>query len=352
MQQENMSTVVIIDDNRLKRQFLADILKNDFSVHVFPSEKEALPALPGLKPQCILLDMERPGEDCFQTIRNIRKNPVLAGVPLVFITSIADNEAERLVLENGGADYLGNRFSPGIIRTRVKNLAELYGYRCDLERQVEKKTQSVLQLQDAIILVLSDLVECRDEKTSGHAQRTRDYVARLIDQLLADGIYTEDLTPEFIRDIIRAAPLHDIGKIGIRDLVLNKPSKLTPEEFEEIKRHTIVGGSAIEHAMKGVHDNSFLRVLRNMAFTHHERWDGTGYPLGLCGASIPLCGRIMAIPDVYDALVSERPYKTPLRHEDAVELIREGVGKHFDPLVGRAFLACEQDFEKISQSLA
>ncbi|MBO6171126.1 MAG: HD domain-containing protein, partial [Desulfovibrio sp.] len=148
---------------------------------------------------------------------------------------------------------------------------------------------------------------------------------------------------------VRAAPLHDIGKVGIQDAVLNKPGRLTADEFNDMKRHTILGASAIAHAMKTLHENAFLCVLRDVVFSHHERWDGTGYPLGLSGQSIPLSGRIMAIPDVYDALVSKRPYKEPFSHEKAVRIIREGIGTHFDPLVGEAFLRCEQDFARIAQ---
>ena len=150
--------------------------------------------------------------------------------------------------------------------------------------------------------------------------------------------------------MIRASPLHDIGKIGVRDAILNKPGRLSKEEFEEIKRHTIFGASAISRAMQTVHDGSFLQVLRDMTFSHHERWDGTGYPLGLDGERIPLVGRIMAIADVYDALISRRPYKDPMSHEQAVGIIREGIGSHFDPVVGAAFLACEADFHSIAQT--
>ena len=236
-----------------------------------------------------------------------------------------------------------------MIRARVMHHAELYGYRRHLEERVSENTQTIFELQDAIMMALSELVECRDSNTAGHAQRTRDYVARLLHQLKADGNYVDVLTDGYVRDMVRAAPLHDIGKVGVRDAVLNKPGRLTEEEFEEMKRHTVFGAMSINKAMKAVQDSSFLLVLRDISLSHHERWDGKGYPLGLSGERIPLSGRIMAMADVYDALVSQRPYKTPISHERAVEIIAEGVGTHFDPLVGAAFLACSDDFQEISK---
>ncbi|MBO4313050.1 MAG: response regulator [Desulfovibrio sp.] len=343
--------IVVIDDSHLKQLFLTEVLKNDFTVFAFSSEHDALPRLDEIRPKCFLVDMERPGEDGFETIRHIKEMPVVAKVPIILITSTNDPETESRVLASGGVDFVGNRFSPEIIRNRVKIHVELYGYRCELEERVREETHKVIELQDAIMLVLSDLVECRDSMTSGHAIRTRDYADCLIRQLLADGRYAEELPPGVVRDIVRAAPLHDIGKVGIPDAILNKPGRLTDNEFNEMKRHTIFGASAILHAMKTLQDNTFLLVLRDMAFSHHEHWDGSGYPLGLAGDRIPLCGRIMAIPDVYDALISERPYKGSIPHEKAVEIIRQGIGTHFDPVIGEAFIACEKDFRKISERL-
>lgn len=341
--------VVIIDDSRLKRQFLSTILQDHFTVHAFSSSREALPRLADIMPQCILLDMERPGEDGFEDMRCIKGNPAIADIPVIFITTFIDHDFERRALESGAVDFLGNNFSREVIRARVMHHAELYMYRCHLEERVRENTQTIFELQDAIMMALSDLVECRDTNTAGHSQRTRAYVERLVQQLLADGSYMKELTKGFVRDIIRAAPLHDIGKVGIRDAVLNKPGRLTPEEYMEIKQHTIFGASSINRAMKAVHDAPFLGILRDLSLSHHERWDGLGYPLGLAGTNIPLCGRIVAVADVYDALVSWRPYKEPVSHEEAVEIIRQGVGTQFDPLVGAAFLACADDFQEISR---
>ncbi len=342
--------VVVIDDSKLKQAFLKNILAQDYTVFTFSSVKEALPHLESIAPSCFLMDMERPGEDPVSSIQSIRSIPSISEVPIVMITSINDVESEELLLQCGCDDYVGNRFAPKVICSRVTHLVELYGYRKELEKRVEEKMQSVMELQDAIMLMLSDLVECRDTLTSGHARRTRAYASCLMKQMLAEGSYKDQLTNDFVRDLIRAAPLHDVGKVGIPDDILNKPAQLSEVEFEAMKRHTIIGAQAIRHAIMKIHDNSFLKILQDIAFTHHERWDGSGYPLGLREESIPLAGRIMAIPDVYDALVSTRPYKEPFSHEKALSIIKKNIGTHFDPLIGNAFLHCEQQFKEISQT--
>ncbi len=342
------SHVVVIDDSKMKQRFLKAILEKDYTVHTFSSVREAMSQLGAVEPSCFLMDMERPGEDSVASIRTIKDNPKLSEVPIIMITPTSDVETEHRVLECGCDDYVGNRFAREIIRVRVNHLVELFEFRKNLEKRVEQKTQSVMELQDSIMLMLSDLVECRDSFTSGHAQRTRDYMECLVCQLQANQHYVSELHEEFVRDLVRAAPLHDIGKVGIPDAILNKPGKLTSEEFETMKKHTIFGAQAIMHVLDKLHDNAFLRVLRDLAMSHHERWDGTGYPFGLQGESIPLSGRIMAIPDVYDALVSERPYKKPFPHEKAVAIIKEGIGSHFDPFIGQAFLDCELQFRYIA----
>ncbi len=341
--------VVIIDDNKMKRDFLTKSLEGMFRVFAFPNAREAWPRLVEINPKCILLDLERPGEDGFQTIYDIKHHPRLENIPLILITPTSDRNTEQRVLENGVVDFIGNQFSPQIILLRVMHQVELYDYRCMLEQRVHDTTQSIFELQDAIMIGLSELVEYRDQNTFGHAQRSREYISCLIQQCITNGSYADKLTPEVVSDIVRAAPLHDIGKVGITDAILNKPGKLTPEEFDEIKKHTIYGASAVGRLMKRVRDNSFLSILHDLVLSHHEKWDGSGYPLGMHEATIPLCGRLMAIADVYDALISPRPYKKAMTHEKAVQIISEGIGSHFDPLLGQAFLDCADKFEKISQ---
>ena len=226
-QKKQKPNIVIIDDSKLKLSFLKNILGEDYTVFTFSSVKEAMPNLVSISPSCFLMDMERPGEDPISSIQNIKSFPTLKEVPIVMITSTNDVESEELLLRCGCDDYVGNRFAPKVICSRVTHLVELYGYRRDLEKRVEEKMQSVMELQDAIMLMLSDLVECRDRLTSGHAQRTRAYSRCLLEQMRREGSYSEQLTDVFIRDLVRAAPLHDIGKVGIPDAILNKPGPLT-----------------------------------------------------------------------------------------------------------------------------
>lgn len=345
------SRVVIIDDNKLKSAFLAKILGDSFEVHTFISAAEAISNLALLDPRCILLDLERPGEDGFQTIHDIKSHPGLGDVPLILITATSDADTERRVLASGVADFVGNQFSQEIIRTRVEHQVQLYNYRCGLEKRVLEKTRSVEELQDAIMVGFSYLVEQRDLVTSGHAQRTQSYIRCLIRECQTRDVYAQELTPELGKDIIRAAPLHDMGKIGVRDAVLNKPSSLTAEEFEEMKMHPIFGATAVGRMIQGLRDHAFLKVLRDIVISHHERWDGSGYPLGLRGRSIPISGRLMAIADVYDSLISERPYKPALSHEEAVLTISQGIGTQFDPILGHIFMECTDEFAEIAASL-
>ena len=342
------SSVVIIDDNKLKSAFLANILKEDFEVYAFTSAAAAICRLSSIGPRCILLDLERPGEDGFQTIADIKAHPGMESVPLILITATSDAETERRVLASGVSDFVGNQFSQEIIRTRVKHQIELYNYRCDLENLVTEKTRTVEELQDAIMEGFSYLVEQRDLITSGHARRTRKYLRCLIRECQQRDIYSRELTPELVNNIIRAAPLHDMGKVGVRDAVLNKPDALTAEEFAEMKQHPGYGATAVDRMMQVLRDSDFLNVLRDLILTHHERWDGSGYPQGLAGRAIPLSGRLMAIADVYDSLVSCRPYKSSMTHEEAVAHICEGIGSHFDPLLGHVFLECADDFAEIA----
>lgn len=345
-----MPNIIVIDDSKMKRNFLAQVLGKDFTVNCFASGREALEQIADIDPMCVLLDMERPDEDPIETLHAIKDDPRFCNVPIVFVTSLNDPKYETLALESGAMDFVSNQFSPEIIRSRVRHLVEIYAYRRNLENMLQEKNQDVYELQEAFLVALSDLVEWGDNKTNGHAQRTRSYVECLLNHLMERGLYCEELTRQLANDIIRAAPLHDLGNMGIKDNILDKPGKLTDEEFEKIKKHTILGGKTISKAMMAVQKNDFLTVVQDMILCHHERWDGSGYPRGLKGAEIPLSSRIVAIADVYDALVCDRPYKEAISHEQAVETIRNEIGSHFDPTIGEAFLACEQMFRQISQT--
>ena len=219
-------------------------------------------------------------------------------------------------------------------------------------RLFEKQNASISRMQNGLILVMADLVESRDQCTGDHVRKTAEYTRIIMEQMKKDGSYVDQLTDEFIEDVVRSAPLHDIGKIHVSDVILNKPGKLTPEEFEEIKLHTTAGRDIITSAIDMVSEDStgYLNEARNLAYCHHEKWNGKGYPQGLSNEDIPLSARIMAVADVFDALISKRSYKDEFSFEKAMEIIREGVGTHFDPKVAEAFLRAEAEVRAVAYS--
>jgi len=213
---------------------------------------------------------------------------------------------------------------------------------------VEAKRRTVFELQNAILKTVAELVECRDDVTGGHIERTQNYLDLFMNILLKHNVYIEDISSWDISLFVMSSQLHDVGKISIKDSILLKPGKLTPEEFEEMKRHTILGADIIKNIEKSTKENTFLRHAKILAGSHHEKWDGSGYPYGLKGVDIPLQGRLMAIVDVYDALTNSRSYKKAFTHEDSVEIIKNGLGQHFDPVLGGLFIKYEKEFQNKS----
>lgn len=218
-------------------------------------------------------------------------------------------------------------------------------------KELEGKTRLITHMQDGLTMVLADMVESRDLNTGQHVRKTAAYVRIIMDQMQEEGIYTEALTDRFISDVIRSAPLHDIGKINIPDAILNKPGRLTSDEFEIMKTHTTAGRDILLSAIENVPDADYLWEAKDLAAHHHERWDGGGYPDGLSGEEIPLSARIMAIADVFDALVSRRSYKAGFPFEKAMDIIKEGVGTQFDPNVAKAFIHAEDKVRMVSEKL-
>ncbi|PWM69360.1 MAG: two-component system response regulator [Desulfovibrionaceae bacterium] len=346
---ENMKRrIAIIDDSRAKRAALAYVLRDSFDISAYGSGREALPDLLRCPPDLILLDIEMPDEDGFCVIRNIKAQPTLRDIPVIFITSVDDRHVEAEGLRLGAVDFISRNFVPETILARVNVHLELQAYRRSLEDAVREKTRMVEKLQDSIVITLSDLVECRDVATSGHARRTISYVEILCRELAARGMYADLLTPETIEVFMRAAPLHDIGKVGIDDAILNKPGRLNDLEFDAMRHHTLLGARAIQRAIDQMGAPTFLDVVKEMTLYHHERWDGMGYPFGLQGEEIPLCARIMAVADVYDALISERPYKPPLSQEQVVAIMAGERGRQFDPAIMDVFLSIHEKFAAVA----
>ena len=278
-----------------------------------------------------------------------RKLTAVSPVPILFISGDGDVATKTGGFAAGGVDYITKPFKGVELRSRVRNHLELYAYRTNLERLVEERTTEAELLKDVIIEAMGEMAEYRDPETGSHIHRTREYVLLLAETLASRGHFTATLTPDYITLLHKSAPLHDIGKVAIRDSILLKPGKLTAEEFEEMKAHTLFGEEAIANLeqMAG-HPTSFLSCAKEIAGSHHEKYDGSGYPRGITGEDIPLAGRIMAIADVYDALISKRVYKEAMSHQSAMEIMIRGKGSHFDPLMLEAFLQVEPIFNQIA----
>lgn len=301
-----------------------------------------------------------PGMDGYSVCEQLKASPRTADIPVIFLTARMEKEAEGKGFVVGGVDYITKPFSPPVLKARVETHLALKQARdalreqnALLEERVEQRTRRISALQDAIIMAMASLAETRDNETGNHIRRTQWYVRLLAEQLSRKPAYQELLTPGRIGLLYKSAPLHDIGKVGVPDRILLKPGKLTAEEFAEMKKHTEYGRDAIIAAEQSLDDEeTFLSLAKEIAYGHHEKWDGSGYPIGLTGEAIPLSARLMALADVYDALISKRVYKPAFSHEKARAIILEGRGLHFDPEVVDAFLEVESEVRRIAARLA
>ncbi len=328
--------IVIIEDNISSLELFERILKPFYKVTLLISSTQALKFLDKNVPDLILLDVNMPDIDAYETLSEIKKDPRLDNVPVLLISELVDINKGFRGFELGAVDVI-LRDIPKSIINRVKLHLEISEYKNDLEEKVREKTEMIEHLQDVMMLSIAELVECRDENTGGHIKRTAGYVKILLDEIIKSGLYADILTPDYVRDVIRSAPLHDVGKIGINDATLFKAGRLDDAEFEHMKNHAELGGQTIQKMINEANCESFLDVAKDMAHYHHEKWDGSGYPQGLKGEEIPVSARIMAVADVYDALTTKRPYKEAFSHEHALEIILEGKGKSFDPKIIEIF---------------
>ncbi|MBU2551292.1 MAG: HD domain-containing protein, partial [Proteobacteria bacterium] len=271
------------------------------------------------------------------------------------VTAMAEVEDETKGLLAGGVDYITKPVSAPIVKARVRNHMQLKLHQDHLEELVQSRTRELALTQDVTIHGLASLAETRDNETGRHLLRTQHYVRILALQLKDHPNFRDYLDETTVEMLYKSAPLHDIGKVGVPDAILLKPGRLDEDEFEEMKQHACHGRDAILRAAELMGDHaitSFLRYALEITYTHHERWDGTGYPQGLAGSDIPISGRLMAVADVYDALISRRVYKPPLTHERAVEIMRQSRGSHFDPDALDAFLEIEDRFRGIAMQYA
>ncbi|SDG70519.1 MULTISPECIES: two-component system response regulator [unclassified Duganella] len=350
-------TILLVDDAPDNLVLMNDLLKDQYKVKIASSGEKALRiAQSGSLPDLILLDVMMPEMDGYEVCRRLKADPLTRDIPVIFLTAKTDVEAEKMGLDLGAVDYLTKPISPPIALARVRNhllLKDSADFLRDknlyLEKEVSSRTQEVMAIQDVTILSMASLAETRDNETGNHIRRTQYYVKALAEKLRHHPRFAATLTDGYINQLFKSAPLHDIGKVGIPDRILLKPGKFEPHEFEIMKTHTTLGRDAITHAEQSLGTSvPFLALAKEIAYGHQEKWDGSGYPEGVAGEAIPLSARLMAVADVYDALISRRVYKEGMPHDKAVSIIIEGKGAHFDPDMVDAFIELQEEFRSIA----
>ncbi|MNX83149.1 Cyclic di-GMP phosphodiesterase response regulator RpfG [compost metagenome] len=354
-------TLLVVDDTPDNLMLMTDLLKDRYRVKAANSGEKALRVLQGdALPDLILLDVMMPGLSGHEVAQQLKRDPRTRDIPIIFLTAMAATEDEIHGLELGAVDYITKPIRPALVLARVDTQLKLKAaqdflrdHNDYLEREVERRTREVIAIQDVAIQAMASLAETRDNETGNHIRRTQHYIKVLAEHLRDHPRFSHFLTEDTIALLFKSAPLHDIGKIGIPDHILLKPGRYTEEEFEIMKTHTTLGRDAIQHAedQLGIRAE-FLSLAKEIAYSHQEKWDGSGYPQGLAGDDIPVSARLMAVADVYDALISRRVYKAGMPHAQAVEIIRQGRGTHFDPDICDAFLVCVEQFQTIAERFA
>jgi putative two-component system response regulator len=366
------ATLLVVDDEPLNVSLLSQLLRPEFRVLGALSGPSALALLASEQPDLILLDVMMPGMDGYAVLKQLRGAEATAEIPVIFVTALGAEFDEEHGLALGAADYIIKPIKPAVLLARVRAQLALRQSQQQLQRQnswleteLSRRTREGLLAQDLLLCSMAALAETRDDDTGHHIQRTRSYVELLARALQGAPAHATDLAEAQLQRIVNAAPMHDLGKIGIPDQILLKPGRLTPEEFEVMKTHARIGGDAIAHALAAARARQgvsgagssadaepesvrLLEVARDIAHSHHEHWDGRGYPDGLQGQAIPLPARLMAVADVFDALTTARPYKTAWPLERAIDYIVQGSGKQFDPEVVAAFVACRASVEAVA----
>jgi len=353
--------VLVVDDFVENTQILEAFLgAKGYRVSCASNGQEALDKVVAEPPDIILLDLMMPGINGFEVCNCLKQAPGTRHIPVIIVTGLHEREANIQALEAGADDFIVKPFDALLLDARIRNSLRTkalqdqiiqYQKRLEtqneeLEQRVRERTAQLIRTRQVTVFSLAKLAESRDTETGAHLERIRSYARAIATELARGGQYGETLSPAFIEEIYHSSPLHDIGKVGIPDGILLKPGALTPDEFDFMKTHTLIGGDTLRAADIEAGRESFLAMGRDIAYFHHERWDGGGYPRGLKGTDIPLAARIVAVSDVYDALSSKRPYKEAFSHEKSKGIIIEGRGTAFDPAVVDAFLACEEDVLK------
>lgn len=339
--------VLVVDDDATSLKLAQKILEPTYRVAAANNGEMVFSYLKHNTPDLILLDLNMPGIDGFDVMEQLRKDEHTSEIPVIFLTANQESEIEAKCLESGAIDFVNKPFVPAVLIGRVKRVIELYTYRKQLEEMVQEQSQIIIdrteriaQIQNTVIIGMANLIEERDNSTGKHVHNTQHYVEMLCNEMKKQGVYADQMTDDFISQTVKATPLHDVGKIRISDVILQKPGKLTEEEYATMKYHSQYGADIIDGILGEVEEPDYLQIARDIALYHHERWDGNGYPAHLQGEDIPLCARIMSIADVFDALYEERVYKKAIRPvRNAMSVIEDGRGTQFDPLITDVFLS-------------
>jgi putative two-component system response regulator len=337
-----MKTIFLVDDSDTNLATAEEALEKQYNVMTIPSAKKMFSLLEKITPDLIMLDIEMPEIDGFESIKLLKNNYSYMDIPVVFLTSRNDAAVEAHGFELGAVDFITKPFSAPVLLNRIKT-------HLDIDEIIHERTVHLKQIQNAIIYVLADMVENRDKVTGGHIERTTIYVKLLLEAMLEKKLYIDEICNWDFDAVSSSARLHDVGKIAISDSILNKPGKLTKEEYDIMKTHVLEGEKVIDKIINLTGEEEFLFNAKLFVGYHHERWDGAGYPRGINETSIPLQGRLMAISDVYDALVSNRPYKNALPDEEAAKIIMEESGKQFDPDMVEVFVSIKDKFKAVRE---
>ena len=351
--------IILVDDNLANLKIGNNILEEKYDVATAPSAKKMFSLLENNNPALILLDIDMPEMNGFEAIEILKSKQETKNIPVIFLTAKNEAADEFVGLSLGATDYITKPFQPPLLLKRIEvhilveeqrktletQAAELKNFNNNLQKMVEYKTQSVIELQNALLKTMAELVECRDDITGSHIERTQRGIKIMLEELGKNGIYQDETKGWDMNLLLQSCQLHDVGKISIDDNILKKPGKLSDEEFEIMKKHTVFGEQIIEKIKTLAKESDFLTYAKIFAASHHEKWDGAGYPRGLAGNKIPLLGRIMAVADVYDALTSVRPYKKAFTHKEAVQIIIDNGGTQFDPELVEVFLRAEEKFK-------
>jgi putative two-component system response regulator len=354
-------TILVIDDTPENLSLMQSLLRELYKLKGANNGERGLElALADPPPDLILLDIMMPGMDGYEVCKRLKADAKTRDIPVIFLTARSELEDEEQGFALGAVDYITKPISPSICLARIRThltLKATADFLRDktvfLETEVAKRTRELNAIQDVTILAMASLAETRDADTGNHIRRTQHYVRALAWKLSTHPRFRDYLNVATITLLYKSAPLHDIGKVGIPDRILLKKGRLTVDEFEIMKTHTTLGRDAIAHAEQALGlEVEFLTMAKEIAFAHQEKWDGSGYPLGLSGDKIPISARLMAVADVYDALISRRVYKEPMPHADAVEIIKIASGQHFDPDIAEAFVQIQQQFYAIALTYA